>query len=170
MEISMSGAVSVSQPFALLHLLAQETISPGKDSGLALLRGMIVEILDDGEISVQISPDADESSRIRCDYLETGQGPPPLLVPGDLVLVLRPAALGQNGCVLGRIGRYRPPAVEPDAVPDHVVIEAGESLTIKCGEGSVDLRKDGKVMIRGSDVLSRAKRTNRIKGGSVAIN
>jgi hypothetical protein len=32
------------------------------------------------------------------------------------------------------------------------------------------LRKDGKLMIRGKDVLTRAKRTNRIKGGSVGIN
>jgi hypothetical protein len=52
----------------------------------------------------------------------------------------------------------------------HVVIEATEMLTLKCGESSVALRKDGKTMILGNDVLSRAKRTNRIKGGSVAIN
>ena len=95
-----------------------------------------------------------------------------MLAPGDLVLVLRPTDPAQNGCVLGRIGRYRPQPAEPasSTPPDHVVIEAGEMLTIKCGDSSLDLRKDGKLMIRGNDVLTRAKRTQRIKGGTVAIN
>lgn len=164
----MSQAEFATQTSALLQLLVQDATPASNGTGPVLLRGLIAEILDGGEISVQVSPDP--SSRIRCDFLETGHELTPSLSPGDLVLVLRPTAPGQNGCVLGRIGRYRPPQEEPSTPPDHVVIEAGEMLTIKCGDSSVDLRKDGKVMIRGSDVLSKASRTQRIKGGTVAIN
>lgn len=164
----MSPASFVSQPLAFLQVLTGGA-SPRED-GLApgLSRGVIVELTKDGEIVVQLTAEA--SSRFRCDFLETGAGPHPDLGPGDLVLVLRPSAPGQNGCVLGRIGRHRPPQAEPEALPAHVVVEAGEMLTLKCGDSAIDLRKDGKLLIRGQDVVSRATRTQRIKGGTVAIN
>jgi hypothetical protein len=43
-------------------------------------------------------------------------------------------------------------------------------LSLKCGDASIDLRADGKVMIRGEDVLVRAKGTKRIRAGTVSIN
>ena len=51
-----------------------------------------------------------------------------------------------------------------------VVIEADEELLLRVGESSIKISRDGKVVIRGEHVLTRAKGTNRIKGGSVAIN
>lgn len=51
-----------------------------------------------------------------------------------------------------------------------VSISASEQLEIRCGEGTLQLRADGKVLLRGTDVTSRAKRTNKVKGGSVQIN
>jgi hypothetical protein len=128
---------------------------------------LITELLDNGEIQVQVPPDV--SDQFRCDFLQTGNNANLVLQEGDLVLVMRPPGPGQNGCVLGRVGRYVP-VKEREQAPPHVVIEAGETLTLKCGESSVDLRKDGKLMIQGNDVLSRAKRCQRIKGGTVAIN
>lgn len=165
----MRHTKSAPQTAGLIEILAQEAAPAGR-AGPGLVRGVVAEIREGGEILVRVS--SDQAATIRCDFLETGQGPTPALSAGDLVLVLEPSAPGQNGCVLGRIGRYRPPAVEPtpSGPPDHVVIEAGEMLSFKCGESSVDLRKDGKLMILGNDVLTRAKRTQRIKGGTVAIN
>ena len=86
------------------------------------------------------------------------------LAAGDRLLVLPPGG-GQLGVVIGRIGRFTPP--QPQA---NLTLEATESLTLKCGEASVDLRADGKVMVRGDDVLIRAKGTQRIRAGNVAIN
>ena len=83
--------------------------------------------------------------------------------------MLRPGGPGQAGVVLGRVGRYRAPEPAPQP-PPHVVIEAAEQLTLRCGPSSIDLRSDGKLLIRGDDVVSRATRTQRIKGGTVAIN
>lgn len=49
-------------------------------------------------------------------------------------------------------------------------IEARRELELRCGKSSVTLRQDGKIEFRGTDIVSRATRRNRIKGGSVAIN
>jgi len=54
--------------------------------------------------------------------------------------------------------------------PDELVMEARKNLVLRCGAGSITLRADGKVLIRGKDLVARARRTHRIKGGSVAIN
>jgi hypothetical protein len=119
---------------------------------------------EEGQIGVQLAGDAAE---LACDFLETGSDLHPELGAGDLVLVVRPTIPGQAGVVLGRVGRYRAPGPQP---AEQVVIEATEMLTLKCGSSAIDLRSDGKLLIRGHDVLSRATRTQRIKGGTVAIN
>ena len=64
----------------------------------------------------------------------------------------------------------RRPAAKPAAPPAELVIEATSQLTLKCGDGSITLRGDGKVLIKGKDLVSHAQRMNRIKGGGVAIN
>lgn len=51
-----------------------------------------------------------------------------------------------------------------------VVLEAQNQIVLRCGRSSVTLRKDGRLVMQGTDVVSRASNRNRIKGGSVAIN
>jgi hypothetical protein len=80
-------------------------------------------------------------------------------------MVTVPDSVDGLGVVLGRVSRYR--GQQP---PEHVVVGAGKSLTLQCGQASIDLHVDGKVMIRGEDVLVRAKGTKRIRAGSVSIN
>jgi hypothetical protein len=86
------------------------------------------------------------------------------LQAGDEVIVaslpgrLRPV-------VIGRIGAPR-----ASALPQDVVIAAGASLALRCGSAGITLRGDGRILIDGLDIASRAKRLNRITGGSVAIN
>lgn len=59
-----------------------------------------------------------------------------------------------------------------DVVVDgkRVTLEAHDEILLKCGEGSITLRKDGKIIIKGTHLLSRSSGPNRIKGGSVQIN
>lgn len=47
---------------------------------------------------------------------------------------------------------------------------ARDEIVLQCGPGSITLRKDGKIVIKGTHLLSRATGTHRIKGGSVNIN
>lgn len=60
----------------------------------------------------------------------------------------------------------------PDAVVDdeRVVLTAEKEIVLKCGDASITLRKDGKVLIRGAHLLSRSSGPNRVKGASVQIN
>jgi hypothetical protein len=96
---------------------------------------------------------------------------PLLLVEEDVVLVWRTTDVSDRGVILGRIGQSHAPKVfEGDAVPEELVLEARKSLTLRVGEGSITIREDGKILIKGKDLVSYAQRMNRIKGGAVSIN
>lgn len=62
--------------------------------------------------------------------------------------------------------------VERDAEIDgeRVVLSANREVVLRCGEASITLRRDGKVLIRGTHLLSRSSGPNRVKGASVQIN
>lgn len=49
-------------------------------------------------------------------------------------------------------------------------LEGKEQLVLKCGEASIELRKDGRIVIRGVHLVSHAQGVNRIRGGAVQIN
>jgi len=51
-----------------------------------------------------------------------------------------------------------------------VVIEGREEVVLQCGKASLTLRPDGKVVLRGVEVISQADRVNKIRGGKVQIN
>ncbi|MEO8058158.1 MAG: hypothetical protein ABI671_07510 [Burkholderiales bacterium] len=123
------------------------------------VRAKLIEISEAGEVMVESA-----AGTWPCDVLLKHPAEPAWL-PGDRLLVLPPLD-GERAVVLGRVGRYQ--TLQPTQ-PD-VVIEAGRSLVLKCGTASIDLRADGKVMVRGEDVLLRAKGTQRIRAGTVSIN
>lgn len=117
-------------------------------------------IAEDGHLLVR---DAD-SNPLTCEWLDLGDRATIALDVGDRLLVL-PLGSNQGAVVLGRIGRYQVPQT-----PRHLALEAVESMSLKCGEASVELRAGGKVLVRGEDVTLRAKGTQRIRAGTVAIN
>jgi hypothetical protein len=51
-----------------------------------------------------------------------------------------------------------------------VILEAQDQIELRCGDSSILLRKDGRIVIRGAHLLSRASHENKIRGASVAIN
>ena|SRR5437868_105491 len=127
-------------------------------------RATVLKVATDG--TVICTRDGEDLEAIPCQVLHTSDGPPPRLAPGDAVLVW---LSGGDGIVLGRIGGSRAPA-KPAGPPDELVLEAKKGLTLKCGDGSITVRADGKILIKGRDLVSHARRLNRIKGGAVAIN
>ncbi len=100
----------------------------------------------------------------RCEVLDVLVLMRPL-VAGDAVLVLPPCG-AEAAVVMGRIGRQQ----AADQAPEPLVIQAPGGLSLQSGEGSVELRPNGQVLVRGEDVLIRAKGTQRIRAGTVAIN
>ena len=51
-----------------------------------------------------------------------------------------------------------------------VRIVAQDEIVLQCGEASVTLRRNGRIVIRGTYVETCSEGTNRIKGGQVRIN
>jgi len=51
-----------------------------------------------------------------------------------------------------------------------IIFEAKDKIVLKCGKSSIILTKDGKVSIRGKNVLSRATGTHQIKGSVFQVN
>jgi hypothetical protein len=49
-------------------------------------------------------------------------------------------------------------------------IENDEEILLVCGKSSIKLRADGKVIIKGTEIVSRSSGANKIKGASVNIN
>ena len=50
------------------------------------------------------------------------------------------------------------------------VVEAEDELELRCGEATLTLRRNGRVVIRGVYIETRSRGVNRIKGGTVQIN
>ena len=117
------------------------------------------------------------------DYPGNPGGPTParLLIALD-VPTLRSAAAGRRSCALFFergdprlpliVGFVEPPAPTQSATIDgkRIVLTGEEEVELRCGEASISLKKNGKLVIPGAYVETRAKGTNRIKGGSVQIN
>ena len=51
-----------------------------------------------------------------------------------------------------------------------LVIDAKDELTLCCGKASIVLKRDGRIIIRGTHIVSRSSGHNKVKGASVAIN
>ncbi len=53
---------------------------------------------------------------------------------------------------------------------EQVVVSAEKEIVLRCGDASITLTRAGKILIKGTYVVSRSSGVNRIKGGSVQIN
>lgn len=125
----------------------------------SILIRAIVLTADSGSAIV----DRGEGEPVICDLLYGDSTAVPCS-PGDTVLVMLEAS--GTGVVLGRIG----PGTTQASTPDELVLEARSSLTLRVGDGSITIQEDGKILIKGTNLVSHATRRNRIRGGSVEIN
>ena len=64
------------------------------------------------------------------------------------------------------------PAAPTEAHVDgqRVVIEGKDEIVLRCGQASITLRRNGRVVLKGVHLETHATGVNRIKGGSVQIN
>jgi len=118
--------------------------------------------------SVMVICETEGTDECLCDVLNSAEDGRILLAADDEVLVWIPSDHGKRGVILGRIGPSH--AAAPNEAPDEIVVEARKNLTLRVGDGSITIREDGKILIKGKDLVSHAKRLNRIKGGAVQIN
>jgi hypothetical protein len=84
----------------------------------------------------------------------------------------RPIIVGIRQCATGASAPKpedpQPLTLEVDG--QRLVYTAQREIVLRCGKASIQLLSDGSVRIRGTNVLSRASATNRIRGGNIQIN
>lgn len=62
------------------------------------------------------------------------------------------------------------PVIEADIDGKRVRVVAQDEIVLECGQASITLRRNGRIIIRGTYVETHSEGTNRIKGGQVRIN
>jgi hypothetical protein len=130
----------------------------------SVCRGVIARPDDGGICQVEL----DSGQIVDClMLLQPGTEQRKLLREGTPVLVWHSPGTTES-VILGQIGSHNP--MSATASDDELVISARKSLTLKVGDGSITIREDGRILIKGKDLVSHAKRMNRIRGGSVQIN
>ena len=88
-----------------------------------------------------------------------------LLTPPPAADLAGPLAVARLAAVPGA-----PRPTEAIVDGERVVFTASQEIVLRCGKASIHLLSDGSVRIRGTQLLSRASGTNRIRGGNVQIN
>jgi len=96
---------------------------------------------------------------------------------------LDPAAVGGDAVLLFEngdptlpivVGAIRPAGLKSGVAAEldgeRVLLTADREIVLRCGEASITLTRAGKVLIRGTYVLTRSSGANRIKGAVVEIN
>jgi len=53
---------------------------------------------------------------------------------------------------------------------DRIVFDAEKEIELRCGTSSILMKKDGKIVIKGREIISRARETNKVRGASVLLN
>src|SRR4051812_15153812 len=61
-------------------------------------------------------------------------------------------------------------SIEPEQARERIEICAEKEIVLRCGKASITLTRSGKILIRGTYVLSRSSGAQRIQGASVQIN
>lgn len=155
----------------------------------AIHRGIIAGF-ENGKILVK--PEKEEEN-LPCDFLRTTREPlPPITIRDSVLYVLD--ADKEQGYILGLVDSYSQVNQEnpnkdtlnyPDAQVEvempgklkkvrvsgkTIHIEADDEIQLKCGKGSILINNQGKIVIRGTNLISRSSGMNKIKGAAVNIN
>lgn len=84
--------------------------------------------------------------------------------------VIQPSSKSSEVSVLDQILSKAGESPVAEVDNERLEIMAEREIVLKCGEASITLTRAGKILIKGTYVVTRSTGVNRIKGGSVQIN
>ena len=144
----------------------------------------VVAIHDDATVDVEVEPGGAITGVIRA-LATVAVGPDQIGRRGVVTMAANGDATGGGTAILlglvqeplsqileGRLDAKptREAPFEFEVDEERVVLEASREVVLRCGESSITLKKDGRVLIRGSHVVSRSTGPNKVKGASVQLN
>lgn len=157
MSVKASKLVALSSAAASARRITSATLSRVADDGTVLVRS------DAGKTNEQVVRVL--RGTVNADELE----------PGVSVLLLQPDDETSTPVLVGVLADRV--ELVPTAAPRmerisgrSVEVVASEELRLICGSSSVVLMRDGRIVLRGARITSRASQSNRVKGGTVQIN
>ena len=68
------------------------------------------------------------------------------------------------------IGFLQPPLRVAETDKSKLVLDADREVILRCGKASITLTADGRITLRGTQILSRSDGPNRLQGASVQLN
>jgi hypothetical protein len=83
---------------------------------------------------------------------------------------LQPPSAQAQGEAAAAAQSTEPLAIDADIDGKRVCIRGEDEIVLQCGSASITLRRNGRVVVRGTYVETHSEGTNRIKGGQVRIN
>jgi hypothetical protein len=92
---------------------------------------------------------------------------------GTDVVVMFDGGDPDRAIILGRLLAPKPVAAEDVAVTldgERLELSAEREIVMRCGKASITLTRTGKIILRGTYILSRSSGPNKIKGGSIQLN
>jgi hypothetical protein len=85
-----------------------------------------------------------------------------------------PAAAGTDSAIESvtspKGAEEAPQVIEADVDGRRVRVVAKDEIVLQCGDASITLRRNGRIVIKGTYIETCSEGTNRIKGGQVRIN
>jgi len=116
----------------------------------------------------------DANGQVFVDFRDNQQGPigARVATAGELIAAGQPVLLlfeegNPSLPVVAGVVRENLHQQEPKS---SLRLEAANEITIVCGKSSITLRKDGRILLRGTELVSRASGSNKIRGATVQIN
>jgi len=146
------------------------------------LVGHVVEILEHGEIRVRVPVFGVEFLTAVCAEHVAGRSGGLASLIGKPVIVMCLGGNSTQAVICGVLGSttHEPPVEIAEAqLPrpttalldgERVVLKASAEIVLECGRSSLTLTGDGRIVMKGVELVSRALRTNKIKGATVNIN
>lgn len=146
-------------------------------SSAAPLVGRVLDVLNDGHLIVNCNNVQGVKARMVTELAATKAE---LLIGQDVILIFenndpkKPIAVaslqpvGDFASAVHSANRER--ELQNSEEDKHILIQAKEKLELRVGKASIIIDANGKITIRGANLLSRSTGPIRIKGGHVDIN
>lgn len=141
----------------------------------------VAGITDQGEVFIESPGDPFGRCRARIATGRSGDKPEGAWASGDKVLVVyengdpeRPVIIGPIVDRIDFAAAADQPLIEARKEilfkGKRIIFESTGEVVLKCGDATITMKNDGKIVLRGKELVSRAARNNKIKGGAVKIN